>query len=206
VTPHFSGFPREAFDFFRDLASHNNRDWFQAHKVVYERACRDSMRALVSALDPLGAARISRINRDMRFARDGAPYKTHLSAGVDGYYISISAHGLYVGTGMYKPEPAVLARFRAAIDRDSSGRSLDTVVKALRRKGYEVGTHESLRSAPKGYSSDHPRIDLLRMKDIFGGRLMKAEPWLSTPKALERIRKTMADVRPLRDWIRRYVR
>ena len=101
------------------------------------------MRALASTLDPLGAARISRINRDMRFSRDREPYKTHISAGVDGYYVSLSAHGLYVGTGMYKPEPAVLAKFRAAIDRDAAGRSLDTIVKTLRRKGYEVGTHES---------------------------------------------------------------
>ncbi len=206
MTPPFSGFPRDVFDFFEDLASHNNRDWFLAHKDVYERACREPMRALVSALDPLGAARISRINRDMRFARGREPYKTHISAGVDGYYISISAHGLYVGTGMYKPEPAMLRRVRAAIDRDPPGRSLDTIVKSLRRTGYEVGTHESLRSTPKGYAADHPRIDLLRMKDIFGGKLMRPEPWLSTSKALDRIRNTMTGVRPLRDWLRSHVK
>jgi uncharacterized protein (TIGR02453 family) len=141
----------------------------------------------------------------MRFSRDGKPYKTHISAGVDGYYISLSAMGLYVGTGMYKPEPAVLMRFRDAIARDASGRSLDTIVKTLRRKGYEVGTHDSLRSTPKGFPADHPRIDLLRMKDIFAGRLTTAEPWLATAKALDRIKKTMADVRPLRDWLRKHV-
>jgi uncharacterized protein (TIGR02453 family) len=206
MTARFTGFPREGVDFFKDLQSHNNRDWFQAHKDVYERACREPMRALVSALDPLGAARVSRINRDMRFSRDRAPYKTHISAGIDGYYVSLSANGLYVGTGMYKPEPAVLTRFRAAIDRQQSGRALATVVRALRDKGYEVGTHESLRAAPRGYAADHPRIDLLRMKDIFGGKLMKVEPWLATPKALDRIKRTMADVRPLRDWVRHVVK
>jgi uncharacterized protein (TIGR02453 family) len=206
MTTAFSGFPREAFDFFRDLASHNNRDWFQAHKDVYERACRDPLKALVRALDPLGAARISRINRDMRFSREGGPYKTHIAAGIDGYYVSLSSEGVYVATGIYKPEPPTLARLRAAIDNPTSGRSLGTIVASMRRKGYEIGTHDSVRSAPKGYSSNHPRIELLRMKDIFAGRLMKPEPWLATPKALDRIKRTMSDVRPLRDWIRRHVR
>src|SRR5262245_30680414 len=122
----FTGFPSEACAFLRELTSHNNRDWFQGHKDVYERACRQPMQALVAALDPIGAAKISRINRDMRFSRDGKPYKTHISAGVDGCYISLSALGLYVGTGMYKPEAAMLARFRAAIDRDPSGRALES--------------------------------------------------------------------------------
>ena len=202
----FSGFPREAFTFFRDLKSHNNRDWFQAHKDVYERACRDPLKALVSALDPLGAARISRINRDMRFSRDGGPYKTHIATGIDGYYISLSAEGVYVATGLYQPEPPTLARLRAAIADASSGRAIETIIATLRRKGYEIGTHESVRTAPKGFSSDHPRIDLLRMKDIYAGRLMKPGLSLASLRALDEIKKTMGDVRPLRDWIRRHVR
>jgi uncharacterized protein (TIGR02453 family) len=205
MTNHFSGFPREAFEFFRNLATHNNRDWFLAHKDVYERACREPMRVLASTLDPIGTARLARINRDMRFARDRAPYRTHISTGVDGFYISLSSQGLYVGTGIYKPEPAVLARLRAAIDRDSSGRALAAIVTSLRRKGYQVDTHESLTTAPKGYAAEHPRIGLLRMKDIYGGTLMATAPWLSTPTALARIKRVMSDVRPLRDWVRRNV-
>jgi uncharacterized protein (DUF2461 family) len=48
----FSGFPREAITFFTDLARHNNRDWFLAHKHVYERACVQPMRQLTAALEP----------------------------------------------------------------------------------------------------------------------------------------------------------
>jgi len=138
----FTGFPREALGFFKGLAAHNDRDWFQAHKKTYERTCRQPMLDLMAELEPrLGRSRISRINRDIRFSNNKSPYKTHIAAGVGGYYIHLSQAGLYVGTGIYKPDPPVLARLRAAIDRDASGRKLQAIVTSLRRKGYEVETH-----------------------------------------------------------------
>ena len=203
----FTGFPREATEFFKKLAAHNNRDWFQTHKDVYERACREPMKDLVSELGPhFGTSKISRINRDVRFSADRSPYKTHIAAGVGGFYISLSAGGLYVGAGLYKPDRPALQRFRAAIDSDTSGRELARFVASMRRKGYHVDTHEMLTTAPRGYSADHPRIDLLRMKDIFAGKEMPPGPWLATRKALERITRVMTDVKPLSDWLRRHVR
>jgi uncharacterized protein (TIGR02453 family) len=201
----FAGFPREATEFFRELARNNNREWFQAHKDVYEHACREPLKALVAELDPMGATHMSRINRDMRFSRDGAPYKTHLAAGVLRTYINLSAEGLYVGTGMYRPEAPVLQKFRAAIDADKSGRELARIISTIRRKGYAVGTHESLNSAPRGFPADHARIDLLRMKDIFAGRTIEPGAVLASRKAVAAVKKVMADVHPLGDWLRRYV-
>ena len=201
----FSGFPREATEFFRNLARNNNREWFQAHKDVYEQACREPLKALVTELDPLGTPHISRINRDMRFVRDGGPYRTHIASGVRRTYIGLSAQGLYIGTGMYKPEPAVLQKFRAAIDADKSGRELAKIVSAIRRKGYTVGTHETLNAAPRGYRSDHPRIDLLRMKDIHAGRTIEPGSVLASRKTVAAVKKVIADVQPLGDWIAKYV-
>jgi len=203
----FSGFSAEALEFFHDLERHNNREWFLAHKDVYERACRAPMQQLAAALErEFGKSRISRINRDIRFSSDKSPYKTHISAGIGRHYVSLSTEGLYVGGGMYMPDSAMLERFRNAIAADASGRSLARIVSTLRRKGgYRVDTHETLKSAPKGYRADHPRIDLLRMKDMFAGKAFKPVGWLSTPKALERIRRVMTDVKPLTDWLHRYV-
>lgn len=203
----FAGFPREAITFFRSLEKNNNRDWFQANKETYERACRGPMQALMDELQPkLGRSKISRINRDIRFTPDRSPYKTHIAAGVGGYYINVSAEGLYVGTGIYKPEPPMLARLRAAIDNNTSGRQLQTIVKSLERKGYDVGTHASLTSAPKGYGSNHPRIELLRMKDIFAGRMFEPAVWLSTRNALHRIQRVMRDIQPMKEWLNKHVR
>lgn len=201
----FAGFPPEAHEFFRNLARNNNRDWFQAHKDVYEHACREPLKALVSALDPMGTPHISRINRDMRFARDGGPYRTHIAAGVLRTYINLSAEGLYVGTGMYKPEPPVLQKFRAAIDADKSGRELAKIVSSIQRKGYIVGTHDTLNAAPRGYTMQHPRIDLLRMKDIYAGRTIEPGATLASRKAVAAVKKVMADVQPLGDWLAKYV-
>jgi len=201
----FTGFPPEAFTFFAQLAKHNNRDWFQAHKDVYERACREPMKALMAAIDPpFGAGWMSRINNDMRFNRDRDPYKTRIEASAKGHYVSVGAQGMYVGTGIYRPEPAALRQLREAMAADASGRKLQAIVTALRRKGYTVATHETSPTPPRGYKADHPRIDLLKMKDIHAGRRFEPSV-LSTPKALGHVKKVMADLKPFTDWIKTHV-
>jgi uncharacterized protein (TIGR02453 family) len=198
----FNGFPGEAFTFFSQLARHNNRAWFQAHREVYEQACREPMKQLVASLgsNPV-RTKITRINRDMRFARGREPYRTHIATVVGAHYLSLSVEGLYVGTGIYKPEGPTLERFRNAIDANASGLALQRIVQSLRRKGYQLDTHERLTVAPRGYRADHPRRDLLRMKDIHAGKILSPRT-LSTRAALTRIRRAMNDVRPLADWVR----
>jgi uncharacterized protein (TIGR02453 family) len=202
VTVRFEGFPKEATTFFASLAKNNNRDWFQAHKETYEQAVREPMKALVGAFEPhLGRGSISRINRDDRFFKNRPPYKTHIAAGVGRYYLSISAMGLYVGTGLYRPDSPTLERLRAAIDRDESGRELVRTVAVLRRKGYQVDTHERLESVPRGFAKDHPRGELLTMKDIHAGKLIAPGPELSSRKALDTITRTMNDLKPFMAWL-----
>lgn len=202
----FEGFPPDATKFLAGLEANNNRDWFQAHRETYERAVREPMKALVAEFAPrFGPARISRINRDNRFFKDRPPYKTHIDAGVGDYFLSLSSHGFYVGTGFYMPESSVLEKFRAAIDRDASGKALVTIIAGLRRKGYRVDTHERLASAPRGYAKDHPRLDLLRMKDIHAGLLTPPGPAITTRTLLDRITKTMTDLKPFGAWLKHYV-
>ena len=201
----FAGFPQQATTFFRQLARNNTREWVEAHRETFERACREPLKALASELDPLASPRISRLNRDMRFARDGRPYKTYIATHVRNTYISLTAEGLWAGTGIYRPEPAVLRRLRAAVDDETSGAALSRIVAALRRKGYEVETHERLASAPRGYSVDHRRIELLRMKDLYAGRLFPPGPVLSSRQLLSAVRQVIADVEPLGLWVRQYV-
>jgi uncharacterized protein (TIGR02453 family) len=202
----FTGFPQSAFQFFEQLALNNNRDWFRANQEWYERDCREPMRLLVSELhtDP-EKSKILRINRDVRFSRDKSPYRTYIAAGVRGAYIRLSAEGIYIGVGIYKPEPAALGRLRDAIDNDASGKSLQRIVASFGRKGYEIESHARLATAPRGYTPDHPRIELLRMKDIFAGKSFGPEPWLSSRRALSRITRVIDDVRPLADWLRVHV-
>jgi uncharacterized protein (TIGR02453 family) len=202
----FEGIPREAFTFFEGLASHNTREWFQANKDVYERACRKPMQSLLAELAPTyGSGKLTRINRDMRFARDQAPYKTFIASGVGSkYYVSLSKDGLYVGTGIYMPDGPTLRRLREAIAADASGRKIATIVAGLRRKKYSVATHETSAHAPRGYDANHPRIELLRMKDLHAGKQLTPSS-LSTRKAIDRVVAVMADIKPLSDWLERHV-
>ena len=202
----FNGFPAEGFRFFRQLAANNNRDWFQAHKDVYERQCRAPMQLLMDELEPrYGKSKISRINRDLRFSRNRAPYKTYIAAGLGGNYIALSADGVWVGGGMYKPDAATLKRLRAAIDDSKTGSRLAQIVTTLRKKGYDVDSHDRLSSAPRGYEPDHPRLALLQMKDIYAGQQFSPQPWLSTAKARARIEQAMTDTRPLIKWLQQHV-
>jgi len=205
MSTEFTGFPAEGFRFFAQLAANNNRDWFQSHKDTYEQCCREPLVALVAELEPrYGASKISRINRDMRFARGRGPYKTYIAAGVGGNYIALSADGVWVGSGMYKPEPAVLKRFRDAVDDPKTGPALERIVAQLRRKGYEVDTHDRLSSAPRGFASDHSRLELLRMKDIYAGKQLDPDE-LSTRKAKARIERVMSDTLALKRWLQQHV-
>jgi len=200
----FTGFPRDAFSFWKGLEKHNNREWFQANKDTYERAVRRPMQLLIEELAPLyGPGRLSRINKDMRFAKE-KPYKNYLATGVGGTYISFSKQGLWVGTGIYKPESAALRRLREAIADDTSGRELTTIIGSLRRKGFAVDTHERLATPPRGYDAAHPRVELLRMKDIFAGKLFGPAD-VSSTKMLDGVVKAIGDVEPFRAWLREHV-
>jgi len=201
----FTGFTRDAFSFWKGLERNNNRDWFQAHKNQYEQAVRRPMQLLIEELAPLyGPGRLSRINKDMRFAKE-KPYKNYLATGLGGSYISFSKDGLWVGTGMYKPEPAALRQLREAIADDTSGRALTKLAASLRRKGFEVDTHARLDKPPRGYDSTHPRADLLCMKDIYIGKSFTAED-VSSASLLRGVARAMAELEPFRVWLRKYVR
>jgi uncharacterized protein (TIGR02453 family) len=201
----FTGFTRDAFAFWRGLERNNNREWFQAHRDQYEQAVRRPMQLMIDELAPLyGAGRLSRINKDMRFARE-KPYKNYLATGLGGSYISLSKDGLWVGTGMYKPEPAALRRLREAFADDISGRRLTRVIASLQRKGFEVDTHARLDKPPRGFDAMHPRAELLRMKDIYVGKLFGPAD-VSSSNVLKGVAKAIAELEPFRVWLREYVR
>jgi uncharacterized protein (DUF2461 family) len=85
----FPGFPDARGDFFLALALHNDRDWFQAHRAEYEQGWAQPMASLMDEVRAglrgaygkreLGAPKVFRIHRDIRFSKDKTPYKTHVA-------------------------------------------------------------------------------------------------------------------------------
>jgi uncharacterized protein (TIGR02453 family) len=199
----FRGWPAEALDFYEGLEADNSKTYWTAHRAVYDKQVYAPMADLLAELEPeFGAGKIFRPNRDVRFSADKSPYKTTIAARLaNGGYVQLSARGLSAGRGMYMMAPDQLARYRGAVDADGSGGRLVALVAALREQGVEVHGREVLRSAPKGYARDHPRIELLRNKGIVAWRDWPVAAWLGTAAAGKRLTDFLRASQPLDDWL-----
>jgi len=200
----FTGFPLWGPRFYADLEHHNTREFWAANKDRWEREVRDPMRALVAALEPeFGPATVFRPHRDVRFSPDKSPYKTHQGAIAGpvpglGYYVGLDADGLIVGGGFRAHSPAHTDRFRGAVDSDA-GAELASIVDGLVDAGFSV-EGAALKTHPRGYPADHPRVALLRRKELMAVTNVGTPPWLATPAALDRVRLMWRQVRPLAEW------
>ena len=202
----FRGWPVEAIEFYEGLEADNSKSFWQANKAVYETKVRVPMEALLAELGPtMGEPRIFRPYRDVRFSPDKSPYKTAMGATVGDGYVQLSSRGLGAGMGMYHMAPDQLERFRSAIDADKTGKELERIVGKVRGAGLEVTAHDALKSAPKGYPKDHPRIELLRLKGLIAWKEWPAGAWLGTRKAKDRLVEFFKLSKPLQTWLERNV-
>jgi len=165
----FTGFPVEALRFLRDLADNNDPAWFKPRRDEYESLVRGPMIALVADLLTMAAARklplagepakaVFRIHRDVRFAKDKRPYKTHCGASLSRtgaklapglFYIHIEPGGCFVACGFWQPDPPLLdglrRRILAAPDRFLK------VVRALEAKAMPITADEgAVKRLPRG--------------------------------------------------------
>lgn len=202
----FDGFPETALDFYDDLENDNSKSFWQANRAVYDEAVAAPMKALTAELEEeFGPAKVFRPYRDVRFAKDKTPYKTHQGAYVatgpsTGYYVQIGAAGVRVGAGFYEASSARLAAIREAIADDAHGAQLEGVLSDLEKAGWSVGG-ETLKTAPRGWDVDHPRIALLRHKSLTVGRDYGFEKVIHSAQLVERVRSDWRETTPLLDWV-----
>lgn len=202
----FEGFPETALDFYDDLEVDNTKSFWKAHEDVYQTSVKAPMTALVTALEPdFGAAKVFRPFRDVRFAKDKTPYKTHQGAYVAvgracGWYVEIAARGVRTGAGFYDASSADLGRIRASIANELTGDRLQKILAKLVRAGFDVGG-DRLKTSPRGYDADHPRIDLLRHRTLTVTRDYGFEPIIHTPRFVDAVRADWKAARPLVEWV-----
>ena len=77
---------------------------------------------------------------------------------------------------------------------------LQTILSKLTRAGFEVGG-DRLKTAPRGYDSEHPRIELLRHRTLVVTRNYGFEPIIHTPDLLGAVRADWKATRPLVEWL-----
>ena len=203
----FGGFGKGALAFYDDLEANNTREWWLANKKRYDDEIRRPMEELLQDVaDEFGEAKLFRPNRDTRFSKDKSPYKTNIAAVIylptaGSVYVSLAAEGLHVGGGSYHLERAQLVRLREAIDDDRTGEQIVGIVANLRKARADVTAHDAVKTAPRGYSPDHPRIDLLRLGGLAAMFAHRPAAWLHTPKAKDKVVEGWHQLQPLNDWL-----
>ncbi len=168
----FCGFGPDVVDFWAGLEVDNSKAYWERHAAVFQTQVKAPMAALLASIEPVtGPFKIFRPNRDVRFSADKSPYKTAHGAvrrtdGGSDLYLQISASGLLVAAGMYAMEKDQVQRFRAAVADSRTGPTLVRAVHAAEGAGLAVdpGMAPPLKTAPRGYPAEHPRIDWLRWK------------------------------------------
>jgi uncharacterized protein (TIGR02453 family) len=199
----FTGWKAEALEFFDGLEADNSKAYWERNKEVYLTLVRAPMEALIDELGPTwGEGRIFRPYRDVRFSRDKSPYKTNIAATIGEGYVQLTAEGLSAGCGMWEMAPDQLERYRAAVDDDRTGRALSRLASEATAAGLEIMGHGTLKTAPRGYPKDHPRIDLLRHKGLATWRTWPAGAWLGTKRAKTRVEEFFEASRPIDQWLR----
>ncbi|HKM63432.1 MAG TPA: TIGR02453 family protein [Acidisphaera sp.] len=216
----FAGFPPDAFAFLRELAAEQNKPWFEANRQRYESGVRAPLGALVEALATRFAERdvplqgdakrsLFRLHRDVRFAKDRSPYKTHAGAvlfrqggskqpnGV--LYVHIQPRESFAAAAFYMPEPALLNALRAAI-RDNPQTWRD-VVRRLHAAGLTLSDGEPLTRMPRGYEhlADSDVAPAIRMRS-FMVRTKLTQALLGKSEAVAAIADFTEAAMPLLRW------
>ena len=208
--------------FLKDLARHNDRDWFEKNKDRYLEAKQGFEDVVTAVLKDLvkfdhGLAGLNpkklpfRIYRDVRFSKDKMPYKINMGAGFSpngklvqepGYYLHVQpGNKSFVAGGIYMPDAGNLARIRQEIDYSSD--RLGKILKASKFKKYfdDFDDFDKLKTAPKGYPKDHPRIEWLKLKSFIVS-VPLTDKQVTDRGFISTVSSVCKTIKPLNDFLR----
>ena len=208
--------------FLKDLARHNDRDWFEKNKERYLKA-KQGFEDVVGAvlkelikfdggLTGLNPKKLPfRIYRDVRFSKDKRPYKTNMGAGFSpngklvqepGYYLHIQpGNKSFIAGGIYMPDAANLSKIRQEIDYNPGGLQKILKAKKFRDLFNDFDDFDKLKTAPKGYPKDHPQIEWLKLKSFIVSRPL-TDKQVTGRKFISLVSSGCKTIRPLNDYIR----
>lgn len=215
----FKGFGPQALPFFKALAFHQTKEWFEENRAIYETQIKQPFGDLIEDLSaafakarlPLKGDRkgsLFRLHRDIRFSKDKSPYKTHASAVMtrgggkteEGLvYIHVSPEECFAAAGFYAPEPPDLARLRRAIAR--SPKPYTKMIAALDKTGLQLSSEYDVSRVPREFAEiDDPTvIAALKKKSFICSRSIRAAR-LKSPALVEDLLAFAQDALPLLRW------
>lgn len=215
---------RTTLEFLNGLKYNNNREWFLKNQSDYKGA-RTNIESFVQKLinelvlfDPIIKGLevkncLFRINRDIRFSNDKSPYKTNFGAFIvrggkkngdkfAGYYFHIEPGESMIAGGAYVPPSPWLNAIREKIS-DNADEFLKIINDKTFKKQFGSLEGEKLKTAPKGYPSDHPQIELLKMKSFLAMKQVPDDQVLA-PDYFEQVISGFKAMKPLNDFLNNY--
>ncbi len=207
--------------FLEALRKNNNREWFEANRKKYEAAkenVKEVTEKLIKALgvhdEEIGQLLAKdctfRINRDVRFSKDKAPYKSNMScifsvggknSDKSGFYVHIEPGVAFVGAGYWSPEAKKLAAVRQEIDYNFE--DWKKIISSKKFKAtFDGGLSQEnvLQRPPKGYDIENPAIKFLKLKSyIVRKKLSDAE--LLDKNFVKTIVHIFTTVKPMLDFL-----
>ncbi len=206
--------PRETFSFLNKLHENNNREWFTEHKKEFKeienevKQFYNQLSELLNKHDKIDKVKLFRIYRDVRFSKDKTPYKTHFGGSFNrvkpelrgGYYLHIAPNNeSFIATGFWEPNKDDLLRIRKEFEMDAT-----EIRKIIAKKAFKdtwggfVG--DEVKSAPKGFSKEHPAIDLIKKKQyIFTKKFTDKE--VTSPDFMKKVNDSFKAIRPFFDYM-----
>ena len=208
--------------FLKDIARHNDRDWFAKNKSRYLQAKEAFEEVVASVLKELvkfdpGLGGLDpkklpfRIYRDVRFSKDKRPYKTNMGAGFSpngklvqepGYYLHIQpGNKSFVAGGIYQPDATNLSKIRQEIDYNPEALRKIMKAKAFMRVFKSFDDFDKLKTAPKGYAKDHPHLEWLKHKSFIVSMSL-TDKQVTDKNLAKKVASTCRNIKPLNDYIR----
>ncbi len=178
----------DSLKFLVNLKANNSKEWMDANRGAYLAAKADFENFTADMLQVLGKTDPEiaplqvkdctfRLNRDIRFSNNKAPYKTNMGwyivrggkkSPFAGYYCHIEPGHCFFAGGLWMPMPEVLKQVRQEIDYN-----FDAFQKILQNKkfkstfgNFDRSNGMALSRPPKGYEPGNPAIEYLKLKSF----------------------------------------
>lgn len=183
------------FDFLQDLVQNNSKEWMDKHRHRYE-SCKevliDTFEPILDELkridprivQPNARKCLNRINNNLMFHPERPTYKDHFGVGfgygkgLADFYIHLGINEMFIAGGLWHPSSDKLKKLRQEIDYE--GKEIKEILNEPHfKRHFELYQEDKLVNAPKGYSADHPNIDLLKLKSLAAFRPIEREDLLN---------------------------
>ena len=205
--------PKNTISFLKELKLNNNREWFNENKdqfntiqsqvKIFAQEVNDSL----NVSDNIEKIKIFRIYRDLRFSKDKTPYKKNIGMAFHrakpelrgGYYLEISADESFIAAGFWNPNKEDLLRIRKEIEID--GQEFKRIINQKKIKDIWGDLRgDEVKTSPKGFTSDHEYIDLIKKKQFIFIKKLKEKDILDE-KFQNELVNYFESIRPFFDYM-----